>query len=151
MFFLILQYEAKFDCVTVIICTYQRLGIFCHGGDMRACLTLTESQEPSIRSYIPPTGAVKGIADFYFIFSDSTRLKILSVLAVTELCVCDVCILLGLNQTTVSHQLKLLRDARIVADRRVGKIVFHRIVNPYVNEVMMTGVNNLNTANGKYV
>ena len=73
------------------------------------------------------------------------------MLAVTELCVCDVCILLGLNQTTVSHQLKLLRDARIVADRRVGKIVFYRIVNPYVNEVMMTGVNNLNTSNGKYV
>lgn len=125
--------------------------IILHGGAMRGCLTLTESEEQSIRSYIPPNGAVKGIADFYFIFSDSTRLKILSVLAVTELCVCDVCILLGLNQTTVSHQLKLLRDARIVADRRVGKIVFYRIVNPYVNEVMMTGVNNLNTSNGKYV
>lgn len=99
--------------------------IILHGGVMRGCLTLTESEEQSIRSYIPPNGAVKGIADFYFIFSDSTRLKILSVLAVTELCVCDVCILLGLNQTTVSHQLKLLRDARIVADGQ-NRLLSHR-------------------------
>ena len=140
MFFLILQYEAKFDCVTVIICTYQRLGIFCHGGDMRACLTLTESQEQSIRSYIPPNGAVKGIADFYFIFSDSTRLKILSVLAVTELCVCDVCILLGLNQTTVSHQLRILKDLNVVKCERDGKILSYSISNPKINEILLVGV-----------
>ncbi len=117
---------------------------------MQQCLTLNYNQEQSVRSYLPPNGAVEGIADFYNIFSDSTRLKILSALAVTELCVYDMCALLGLNQTTISHQLKLLRDARIVADRRVGKIIFYRIINPYVNDVMALGVDNLNTSNGKF-
>lgn len=114
------------------------------------CLTLNPQQEQSVRTCLPPNGAVKGIADFYAVFADTTRLKLLSALAVTELCVYDLCALIGLNQTTVSHQLKLLRDANIVGFRRQGKIVYYRIVNPYVNDVMLTGVNHLQLANNRY-
>lgn len=114
------------------------------------CIALSPAQEQSVRNCLPPNGAVKGIADFYFVFSDSSRLKIISALAVSELCVWDLCAVLGMNQTTVSHQLKLLRDAKIVGCRREGKIVFYRVVNPYVNEVMLTGVNHLNLSNGRF-
>ncbi len=114
------------------------------------CLTLNPQQEQSIRTCLPPNGAVKEIAEFYAVFSDTTRLKLLSALAVTELCVYDLCALIGLNQTTVSHQLKLLRDARIVGCRRQGRMIYYRIVNPYVNDVMLTGVNHLSLVNQQY-
>lgn len=114
------------------------------------CIALSPAQEQSVRSCLPPNGAVKSIADFYAVFSDSSRIKIISALAVSELCVWDLCTVLNMNQTTVSHQLKLLRDARIVGCRRDGKIIYYRVVNPYVNEVMLTGVNHLNMVNGRY-
>ncbi|MEG1394696.1 MAG: metalloregulator ArsR/SmtB family transcription factor [Clostridia bacterium] len=118
--------------------------------NIQECLTLNSQQEKSIRDFLPPNGAVKGIANFYFVFSDSTRLKILSALSVTELCVLDLCVLLEQNQTTISHQLKLLRDSGIVESRREGRMIMYRIVNPFVNDVMLTGVDNLNKSNGIY-
>lgn len=114
------------------------------------CLTLNMSGELKVKNNLPPNGAVEDIAGFYSIFSDSTRLKILSALAITELCVGDLCSLLDCNQTTVSHQLKLLRDARIVMCKRKGKIIVYNITNPYVNEVMTTGVNHLSFTDARY-
>lgn len=110
---------------------------------MGQCLTINNKGQEHIQSCLPPNGAMQNIAEFYGIFSDSTRLKILSALSIAELCVGDLCAILSLNQTTISHQLKLMRDAKIVGARRDGKIIFYRIINPYVNEVMLTGVNNL--------
>lgn len=118
--------------------------------DKSKCLTLNRSGEMQIKNNLPPNSAVEDIAGFYSVFSDSTRLKILSALAITELCVGDICGLLDFNQTTVSHQLKLLRDAKIVGCRRKGKIVVYKITNPYVNEVMNTGVNHLSLTNVAY-
>lgn len=118
--------------------------------DRNRCLTLNRNGEMKIKSCLPPNGAVEDIAGFYSVFSDSTRLKILSALAITELCVGDLCALLDINQTTVSHQLRLLKDARIVECRRKGKIIVYKIVNPYVNEVMNMGVNHLSLTNTAY-
>ena len=103
------------------------------------CLTITEQQERSILRSMPPKAATQSLARFFDVFSDNTRLRILSALSMKELCVADLAFLLSMRQSTVSHQLRLLKDAGIVDCRRAGKLILYAIVNPYVDEVLMTG------------
>ena len=110
-------------------------------GDMlMICLTVSEQQEKYVRDCMPPNGILRGTADYFFIFSDATRLKILCALCSMELCVGDLSYILNINQTTISHQLKLLRDNQIVGCRRYGKIVFYRIINPSVEKTLTIGI-----------
>ncbi len=93
----------------------------------------------TIEHYLPSNADLASMGNFFSVFSDVTRLKILSALSVDELCVSDVATILALNQTTVSHQLKLLRDAGMVSTRRCGKVIYYRIINRFVEEVMLMG------------
>lgn len=106
------------------------------------CLTVNEQQENFVRQCLPPNGVLRDTADYFALFSDGTRLKILCALCSMELCVGDLSYILGINQTTLSHQLKLLRDNGIVGCRRLGKIVFYRIVNQNVERTLTLGVEN---------
>ncbi len=76
---------------------------------------------------LPSDTALDALAGFFEALSDTTRLKILSALSVSTLCVTDLSALTGLNQTTVSHQLKCLKSARIVGYKRQGKVVFYSL------------------------
>ena len=93
----------------------------------------------AIQNYLPSNADLADMANFFSVFGDVTRLKMLSALSVDELCVSDISTILDLNQTTVSHQLKLLRDAGMVSYRRDGKIIYYRIINKFVQEVMLMG------------
>ncbi|MBO5714747.1 MAG: helix-turn-helix transcriptional regulator, partial [Clostridia bacterium] len=73
-------------------------------------------------------------------FSDYTRLRIISSLAVTEMCVSDLSNLLKLNQTTVSHQLRLLKNLNAVKTKRQGKVVFYSLRNDIIGDVLLKGV-----------
>ena len=106
------------------------------------CLTVNEQQESFVRGCVPPNGILASTADYFYIFADRTRLKILCALCSMELCVGDLSYILNLNQTTISHQLKLFRDNGIVGCRRYGKIVFYRIVNECVEKTLTLGVEN---------
>ncbi len=103
------------------------------------CLTITEQQERSIMRSMPPKAATENLARFFDVFSDNTRLRILSALSMKELCVADLSFILSMRQSTVSHQLRLLKDAKIVDCRRAGKLILYAVVNPFVNEVLLTG------------
>jgi len=114
---------------------------------MNQQMPLTEDNLATVvKKYIPSNAVLSDMCNFFGVFSDVTRVKILSALAITELCVNDISLYLDLNQTTVSHQLKLLRDAGLVDYRRDGKTIFYRISNEQINDIMMTGVNYLDTA-----
>ncbi len=92
-----------------------------------------------IRLYVPSNQDLSDMCAFFSIFCDVTRMKMLSALCIDELCVSDLAALLELNQTTVSHQLKLLRDAGLVSTRRNGKIIFYRIASEHVEKVLNAG------------
>jgi ArsR family transcriptional regulator len=92
---------------------------------------------------MPSHKTLASIADFFYIFSDITRIKMIIALAVGEMCVNELVDTLSLNQSTVSHQLKLLRDNNIVSYKRSGKQLYYYICNNNVGEVMMTGVKSL--------
>jgi len=110
---------------------------------MQKVLNLSNNEASVIKQYIPNNAILSDLARFFNLFSDSTRIKILSALAIRELCVNDISQVLNLNQTTVSHQLKILRDAGFVGFRREGKIIYYSLTNKYINEVMLTGVSYL--------
>jgi ArsR family transcriptional regulator len=70
-------------------------------------------------------GTVDAIADTFRILGDPTRVRILDALATGELCVCDIATLVGISESAVSHQLRLLRGVRLVRPRRAGRQVFY--------------------------
>jgi len=96
-----------------------------------------------VKKYIPSNSMLADMCNFFSIFSDVTRVKILTALSITELCVTDISESLALNQTTVSHQLKLLRDAGMVQFRRDGKVIYYKATNKYIDEIMATGAKHL--------
>lgn len=117
---------------------------------MEEYLTLSKVQEEFIKNYLPSKNTSVGIANFFAIFSDYTRVRIISALSIADMCVGDLAYLLQINQSTLSHQLRLLRDAKIVDCRRLGKVTVYYIINPFINDAMSTGVDNYNREIGKY-
>ena len=115
------------------------------GGNMQnsKLMILDEKTLQNLQYYMPENKVLQQLANFFSIFSDSTRLKILSALAVSEMCVNDIAVSLNINQTTVSHQLKLLKSIGAVKDQREGKIIFYSIANKTINDVMLNGVDYL--------
>lgn len=93
-----------------------------------------------IKEYVPEGDVLDGIVCFFSVFADSTRVRMLSALAISEMCVTDLSRVLGINQTTVSHQLRLLKNLGIVKCERYGKIIFYSLINDTVNDVMLKGV-----------
>ena len=103
-------------------------------------LLLDNKVRGEIMRYMPSCEVLQGLVDFFSIFSDTTRIRIVSALAISEMCVNDISNVLGINQTTVSHQLKTLKSVGAVRQKRQGKIIFYSIANDTINEVMLDGV-----------
>lgn len=93
-----------------------------------------------VNFYMPDTSSTNKIARFFSLFSDNSRVRLLSALAISPLCVTDLSALLDMNQTTVSHQLKILRDMDVVTYERKGKVLYYRIANSKINDILLIGV-----------
>ncbi len=105
-----------------------------------ATLLLDGRTQALVEKYVPEGEVLEGLVRFFSIFSDPTRVRILSALAITEMCVTDISRVLEINQTTVSHQLRFLKDAGIVQTLRMGKVIFYSLKNETVNDVLLKGV-----------
>lgn len=79
------------------------------------------------------------LAELFKVFGDSTRLRILSALLHHELCVCDIADALEMNQSAISHQLRVLRTAGLIKVRRCGKSAFYSLDDDHVKEIIETG------------
>lgn len=107
---------------------------------MTQTLLLDKRTQDLIEDYVPKGEVLEGVVCFFSVFADYTRIKIMSALAISELCVTDISRILDINQTTVSHQLRFLKSAGIVRSCRQGKIVFYSLANESVNDVILKGV-----------
>ena len=83
------------------------------------------------------------LAELFKVFGDSTRIKILYALFEAELCVCDISKLLGLTQSAVSHQLRVLKNSRLVKFRREGKTVFYALADGHVRRIIAQGMDHI--------
>lgn len=113
------------------------------GEKMNKLLRITERNKFEMMDLLPDDNSVNKLALYFQNFSDQTRIKILSALSIKELCVNDLSKILGINQTTISHQLKTLKDQDMVEYKRDGKILIYKIKSPIVNEMMMYAVRSL--------
>ena len=95
------------------------------------------------RRRMPEGRVLAELADFYKLFGDGTRLRILAALGIGELCVCDLSALLGMKQPAVSHQLRVLKQARIVKARRDGKVVYYTLSDDHIRHVLAVGLAHL--------
>ena len=85
---------------------------------------------------MPPEDEMADMAELFKVFGDSTRIKILYILSETELCVCDIAQLLGLTQPAVSYQLKVLKQAKLVKNRREGKTIYYSLADEHVETII---------------
>ena len=94
----------------------------------------------SVRGMLPDDDDLYDLAELFKIFGDTTRIKILYALFEAELCVCDMAQLLGLSQTAVSHQLRVLKGNKLVKFRREGKTVFYSLADDHVRRIINQGM-----------
>jgi len=80
------------------------------------------------------------LAELYKIFGDATRVRILYLLLDTELCVCDIAYLLGMTVSAISHQLRVLKQARLVKFRREGKTVYYTLADAHIHSILAQGM-----------
>ena len=104
------------------------------------CLCHSEAEHAavvrSLRDTIPCEDEVKEAAELFKAFSDPTRLRILTTLMKGEICVCDIADVLGMTQSAISHQLRLLKTARLIRSRREGKTVFYALADSHVMAIL---------------
>ncbi len=111
---------------------------------MESMIMLTKEEADRLQRNIPDVKILTKVADFFSVFSDPTRVKIMTALCLYDLCVSDLAILLGINQTTVSHQLKYLKQNNIVQSSRDGKMIYYSIDSGMVEDIMSCGLDYLN-------
>lgn len=84
------------------------------------------------------------LADFFKVFGDTTRVKILYVLSQSEMCVCDIASLLKMGQSAISHQLRILKQMRLVKFHREGKAVFYSLSDDHIETILAQGMEHIN-------
>ena len=95
------------------------------------------------RAQLPPDEQLYDLAELFKIFGDSTRVKILYALLESELCVCDIAKLMEVTQSAVSHQLRLLKNSKLVKFRREGKTVYYSLADDHVLHILNQGMEHI--------
>jgi len=104
------------------------------------CSTIHEDVVEKVRKLIPQEETLYDLAELFKVFGDSTRIKILCVLFEAEMCVCDIAALLNMTQSAISHQLRVLKNARLVKHRREGKVVYYSLDDEHVKQIFDQGL-----------
>ncbi len=103
--------------------------------------SLAESETlKKLKNNPPPDEILYELAELFKVFGDSTRIRILYVLFEDELCVGDIAELLNMSQSSVSHQLRILKDAKLVKFRREGKSIFYALDDEHVYHILEMGM-----------
>ena len=92
---------------------------------------------------MPDVDRLYDLSEVFRVFGDSTRIRILYALFEAELCVCDIAEVLGMTQSAISHQLRALKNARLVKGRREGKTVFYALADDHVKTIIGQGLDHV--------
>ena len=107
------------------------------------CDVLHENVVHAVREKMPDENELSDLSDFFKILGDSTRSRIVCALDASEMCVCDLAALLGMTKSAISHQLRALREANLVKNRREGKVVFYSLADDHVKEIFEKGLEHI--------
>lgn len=103
-----------------------------------------ESLLTAIHEHMPSEESLFDVAELFKIFGDSTRIRILFALREGEVCVCDLAQALSMTQSAVSHQLRILKQSKLVKNRREGKSIFYSLADDHVMTIIAQGLEHIN-------
>lgn len=104
---------------------------------------LEQSMIDKVNEKMPPEEELQELGDFFKAFGDVTRLKILNALLCSEMCVLDIATLLGMSQSAISHQLRVLKQMGLVKNRREGKTIFYAPADDHIITVLNQGLDHI--------
>ena len=104
------------------------------------CTVIHEDVVREVRRQMPDEEDLLDVADLFKVFGDSTRVKILCALLKAELCVCDIAALLGMTKSAISHQLRVLKQSKLIKSRRDGKVVYYSLDDEHVRNIFCQGL-----------
>lgn len=107
------------------------------------CDVIHEEVVEAVSKKLPDERELYDLSDFFKVLGDSTRAKIMWALDESEMCVCDLAMLLGMTKSAVSHQLRSLREANLVKNRREGKNVFYSLADDHVKQIFEKGLEHI--------
>jgi ArsR family transcriptional regulator len=108
------------------------------------CTIIHEDIVIKVKSNMPQEEKLYDLAELFKVFVDTRRIKILYALFEEEMCVCDIAALLGMTQSAISHQLRVLKSAGLVKYRREGKIVYYSLDDDHIKNIFDQGFNHIN-------
>ena len=111
--------------------------------DVCGLLHVHQDKVALVQAAMPEADMLDRLAELYKVFGDGTRIRILYVLFESEVCVCDIATLLGMTQSAVSHQLRILKQAHLIKSRRDGKTVFYSLADDHVSTLLRMGTEHL--------
>ena len=106
-------------------------------------LLVHDQKVQEVLKEMPSEETLKELADFYKVFGDATRVKILFVLLQAEMCVCDLAETLGMTQSAISHQLGVLKQMTLVKNRREGKTVYYSLADGHIQNIISQGMEHI--------
>lgn len=106
-------------------------------------LLVHDQKVQEVLKEMPSEETLKELADFYKVFGDATRVKILFVLLQAEMCVCDLAETLRMTQSAISHQLRVLKQMKLVKNRREGKTVYYSLADGHIQNIISQGMEHI--------
>lgn len=116
------------------------MGIIETNIDVCNCSIIHEDIIREVKNNIPSEEILYSLSELFKVLGDATRVKILYALLNSEMCVCDIAALFGMTQSAISHQLRILKQSRLVKYRREGKIVYYSLDDEHVKEIFDQGL-----------
>ena len=110
------------------------------------CCDVTYIHEDKVRKAqesMPDEERMKELAEFYKVFGDATRIRLLYVLLESEMCVCDLAAVLQMTQSAISHQLRVLKQMKLVKNRRDGKTVYYSLADDHIQNIISQGMEHI--------
>lgn len=96
-----------------------------------------------VRNNMPGESKLYDLAELFKVFGDSTRIRILFALFENEVCVCDIAATLDMTQSAISHQLRILKQSKLVKSRREGKSIYYSLADNHVKTIIAQGMEHI--------
>ena len=111
--------------------------------EVEGCQERHHHQLEYLKNRMPTQQEMETAAELFKVFGDPTRLKILAALLGQEMCVCDLAVTLGMTQSAISHQLRVLKQMKLVTNRREGKTVFYSLADDHIQTIISQGMEHI--------
>lgn len=107
------------------------------------CNVIHQDTITLVRQKMPEEEILYDLAELFKVFGDTTRVKILCALFESEMCVCDITALLSMTQSAISHQLRVLKSAKLVKSRKEGKVVYYSLNDEHIKHIFDQGLSHV--------